>query len=136
MLCKNGPTALLKRAPVLLNFKEHLFRKTTVNAWLWKSAPNFRKSSHQRCPLKKVFLEISQNSKENTCARASFLIKLQVAPANLLKRDSGTGIFVWILRNFKEYLFHRRPDDCFWITKFLFLNVSYRILHGFRYCNT
>ena len=25
----------------------------------------------------KVFLEISQNSQENTCARASFLIKLQ-----------------------------------------------------------
>ena len=27
--------------------------------------------------FKKVFLEISQNSQENACARASFLIKLQ-----------------------------------------------------------
>ena len=27
--------------------------------------------------MKKVFLEISQNSPENTCARVSFLIKLQ-----------------------------------------------------------
>ena len=27
--------------------------------------------------LEKVFLEISQNSQENTCAKASFLIKLQ-----------------------------------------------------------
>ena len=47
---------------------------------------------------KKVFLEISQNSKENTCARVSFLIKLQASglyikketlsqlPATLLKR--------------------------------------------------
>ena len=26
----------------------------------------------QRCSVKKVFLEISQNSQENTCARASF----------------------------------------------------------------
>ena len=26
---------------------------------------------------RKVFLEISQNSQENTCARVSFLIKLQ-----------------------------------------------------------
>ena len=34
---------------------------------------------------KKVFLEISQNSEENTCARVSFLIKL--------KRDSGTKKF-------------------------------------------
>ena len=29
-----------------------------------------------------MFLEISQNSQENTCARVSFLIKLQAAPAN------------------------------------------------------
>ena len=27
--------------------------------------------------MKKVFLEISQNSQENNCARVSFLIKLQ-----------------------------------------------------------
>ena len=27
------------------------------------------------CSVKKVFLEISQNSQENTCARVSFLIK-------------------------------------------------------------
>ena len=40
---------------------------------------------------KKVFLEISQNSDENACARVSFLIKLQ---ATLLKRNSGTGVFL------------------------------------------
>ena len=32
-----------------------------------------------RCSVKKVFLEISQNSQENTCARVSFLIKLQAS---------------------------------------------------------
>ena len=31
----------------------------------------------QRLSVKKLFLEISQNSPENTCVRASFLIKLQ-----------------------------------------------------------
>ena len=31
----------------------------------------------RRCSLKKVFLEISEKSQENTCARVSFLIKLQ-----------------------------------------------------------
>ena len=31
----------------------------------------------RRYSIKKVLLEISQNSQENTCARASFLIKLQ-----------------------------------------------------------
>ena len=29
------------------------------------------------CSVKNVFLKISQNSQENTCARDSFLIKLQ-----------------------------------------------------------
>ena len=29
----------------------------------------------QRCSVKKVFLETSQNSQENTCARVSSLIK-------------------------------------------------------------
>ena len=31
----------------------------------------------RRCSVKQVFLEISQNSKENTCARVSLLMKLQ-----------------------------------------------------------
>ena len=29
----------------------------------------------QRCSVKKIFLEISQNSQKNACARVSFLIK-------------------------------------------------------------
>ena len=37
----------------------------------------------QRFSVEKEFLEISQNSQENTCARVS-----------LLKRDSGTGVFL------------------------------------------
>ena len=49
----------------------------------------------RRCSVKKVLLEISQNSQENTCARDSFLIKLQACifikkrlwrPATLLKK--------------------------------------------------
>ena len=39
------------------------------------------------CFVKKVFLEISQKSQENTCARESFLIKLQAWPATLLKKS-------------------------------------------------
>ena len=35
------------------------------------------KAVAQRCSVKKVFLEISQNSQENTCARVSFLLKFQ-----------------------------------------------------------
>ena len=40
----------------------------------------------QRYSVKKLFLKVSQNSQENTCARVSFL--------TLLKKDSGTGLFL------------------------------------------
>ena len=57
-----------------------------------------RKAVVQRCSVKKTFFEILQNSQENTCARASFLIKLQVWDLQLYwKRDSGTDVFLWIL---------------------------------------
>ena len=49
----------------------------------------------QRCSVKKVLLEIFQNSQENTCAGVSFSIKLQSEP----------GVFLWILRNFQERFF-------------------------------
>ena len=45
------------------------------------------RSSHRRFSLKKVFLEIWQNSQENTCARVSFFNKVaSLRPATLLKK--------------------------------------------------
>ena len=37
---------------------------------------------------KRLFLELSQNSQENTCARVSFLIKLQVKACNFIKKEA------------------------------------------------
>ena len=37
-----------------------------------------------------MFLKISQNSQENTCARLSFLIKLQ---ASFMRKDTLTQVF-------------------------------------------
>ena len=48
----------------------------------------------------KVFLEISQNSQENTWARISFLIKLQAWSANCTSHFGPPYSFV----NFKVYL--------------------------------
>ena len=45
----------------------------------------------QRCSFKKVFLEISQNSRENTSARVSFLIKLQAY--NFIKKETLAQVF-------------------------------------------
>ena len=45
----------------------------------------------QRCSVKKVFLEILQNSQENTCARVPFLIKFQAFTPqvyNFIKKET------------------------------------------------
>ena len=65
-----------------------------------------------------MFLEISQNLQENTCARVSFLIKFQTWGLQLYWKVSGTGVFLWILRNFQEHLSYSTPlDGCFWRKK-------------------
>ena len=46
-----------------------------------------------RCSVKKLFLEISQNSQENTCARVSFLIKLQASACNFIKKETLAQVF-------------------------------------------
>ena len=56
---------------------------TQINQKALKRVNNLRimkteiEAATRGVPCKKVFLEISQNSQENTCARVSFLIKLQ-----------------------------------------------------------
>ena len=73
------------------------------------------RSSHRSFFVKKIFLEILQNSQENNCARVSFLLKLQA---------SGTDVFQRILQNFLEHLFYRTsPGDCFYISSYFTLEV-------------
>ena len=62
--------------------------------------------SSQWCSIKKVFFKISQNSQESTCARVSFLIKLQA----FIKKETLEQVvfceFCEILKNifFTEHL--------------------------------
>ena len=50
----------------------------------------------QTCSVKKVLLEISQNSQENTCASVSFLIKLQSLGLQLYeKKETLAQVFSW-----------------------------------------
>ena len=66
---------------------------------------------------KKVFLEISQNSQENTCARVSFLIKLQALACNFIKKEILTQVFSGeFCETSKNTFFYRTPPDyCFCI---------------------
>ena len=46
----------------------------------------------QMCPVKKVFLEISQNSQENTCA-SLFSNKVAGLACNLIKKEALAQVF-------------------------------------------
>ena len=62
-----------------------------------------------RCTVGTVFLEISQNSQENTCARASFLIKLQAA-CNFVKKEALAQVFSCeFCKISKHAFFYRTP---------------------------
>ena len=62
------------------------------------------KAVARRCSIKKVFLEISQNSQENTCARVSFLIKLKAF---------GTMFYKEQARNFLLMIIFEEPSSIF-----------------------
>ena len=57
----------------------------------------------QRCSVKNVFLEISQNSQEDTCARVSFL-------KNFIKKESLAQVFSYEFCEIsKNTFFYRTP---------------------------
>ena len=77
----------------------------------------------------KVFLRISQNSQENTCARASFLIKLQSA-CNFIKKETLVQVF--------SCEFCNTCGGCFWtgvkttfFQRLQYLPTHALFLHGF-----
>ena len=86
----------------------------------------------QRCSVKKVFLEISQNPQENACARVSFLIKLQAQPATLLKKRLWHRCFPV---NFEKFL--RTPlltEHLWWLLlKHLHRSLLFSKVAGFWY---
>ena len=59
-----------------------------------KKKKNAVEAATRGAPCKNVFLEISQNSQENTCARVSLLIKLQAEPFNFIKEETVLGVFM------------------------------------------
>ena len=67
----------------MLSNVQNLFMIIYYRKWTIQSA----EAVVQRCSVKKVSLEISQNLKENTCPRVSFLIKLLASyfPLNFAK---------------------------------------------------
>ena len=65
-------------------------RKTVQAAYDYEKQNYIQQKQPPKVFCKKGVLEILQNSQKNTCARVSFFNKA----ATLLKRDSGTGVFL------------------------------------------
>ena len=100
---------LLKANSTLGVFKEvsKKFKKVT-NSFGWLIYSIVTEAATRGVLWKNMFLEISQNSQENTCARVSFLIKLPASGLQLYsKSEFGTGICLPV--NFAKFL--RKP---FW----------------------
>ena len=95
------------------NIKEIIICKTIKNftainkyCFKWDYNP-FQKQPPKVFYKKAVLKNFAIFTGKRLCL-SLFLIKLQdSSPAFLLKRDSNTGLFLWILRNFKEHLFWR-----------------------------
>ena len=69
----------------------------------------------RKCSVTKVFLEISQNSQENTCARVSFIIKMQVWPATLLKKRLWHRCLpVNFVKSLRTPYLQNTCGGCFW----------------------
>ena len=85
----------------------HTFREN----WRW-----FRGSRYQVF-CKQLSLKLLLNSLENNCAGVSFSIKYaghRLEACNLIRKNSGTIAFLWILQKFYKNLFCRTSvSGCF-----------------------
>ena len=85
--------------------------------------------------VKKVLVKNSQNSQENNYARIFFVIKLQATVLQVYsKRNSKTGVFLWILRSFSEHQFteHLRKYDSVCENVIIIDNILIMILRWVR----
>ena len=58
-----------------------------------KTSEDFSEAIAQRYSVKKVLLNISQNSQENPWVKVSFLIKLQAEACNFIKKEAKVQEF-------------------------------------------
>ena len=70
------------------------------------------RSSHQRCSIKKLLINISQYSQESTYVPWSLFNKVPgLKPRNFIQNRLQHRFFLWILQNFKEHLFWRTSEN-------------------------
>ena len=93
--------------------KNNYFLKESFIISVWQGPKN--RSSRSRLFFKTGVLPNFANFTGKQLCRSLFLIKLQaLRPATLLKRDSNTGVFLWICEIFKNTSFLQNTSGgCF-----------------------
>ena len=128
------------------NYKCLIFG-THINCWflfiLKNFLPSFKIVSNQtdvvvwKCSVKKMILEISQNSQENTCVRVSFWIKLQGRPATSftehlqwlpLNQRYKNGSFISILHEIIFYFLLDKPVSFKFLIKLIIIVIMIMII--------
>ena len=86
------------------------------HGWLYCTMLGLSETVIQRFSIKQLLLKSLQYP-QKTPVLEFFLKTLRVwRPANLLKRDPKTGVFLWILQNFYYYLFRKLSANDYFLT--------------------
>ena len=85
--------------------------KDRFELWITTTCIRISEAVIRRCSMKKLFLKILQNWQKSTCARVSFLIKLQ-ASGNFIKKEVkevNAKVFSYEFCEYLRTLFYRIP---------------------------
>ena len=108
-------------------------------SWLLRSQSTIKPLSEafvRRCSVKNMFLEISQKSQENTCARDSFFNKVagqRPVACNFIKKESLAQVFSCEFVKFLRTPFLQNTSGCRFCTETFFGHC--RFLYKYRFQN-
>ena len=89
-----------------------------------RSYMRYFRGSHWMCSVRKGVLRKFAKFTRNTCARVSFLIKLQASAFNFIKKETLAQVFSCKFYKFSRntFFYRKLPRDCFW---YLFFVVTF-----------
>ena len=76
---------------------------------------------------KSVLRNFAKSTWKHLCQSLFFNKFAGLRPTTLLKKEASKGVFLWILRNFKEHIFDRTPPENT-ITYWNYINYYYKTI--------
>ena len=105
--------------------KKQSYRNWHKNCLFWLIEDSYdSRSSRSEEFIKKVFLKILPNSQENSCARASFLIKLQAWACNSIKKEALAQVLSCEFCKIPKNIFSYRTSLVLSVTHYCLMNIE------------